>query len=304
MKRNYIFYLLLSLSFYSCQDTEVESPSFDVQPTSLQYKLGDSVRFNFTGDTDFLTFYSGEQGREYQYKDRLELTGGTLFLEFVSRALYASEGDIKLLVSTNFNGSYDTTSVKNATWTDISNRFTWATPVPGGVGANQESGKANISDLLVSGKPLYLAYQYKAAKPPTSVATQRTWRIFSLSMTNVFPDGTVATVSNLANAAWVNVDFKNPNNKWIYANSYLQLAPNHIATNPLATEDWAISKPFNPNKVTPDRGVAIKEFSRRKTSHAYLYSKPGTYKVTFVATNGTIDGQKSMVKELEITILP
>ncbi|RNI29924.1 DUF5017 domain-containing protein [Rufibacter immobilis] len=302
MKFKYLFYLLLPLSFYSCQDTEVEAPTFDVKPTSLQYKLGDSVRFNFTGDPDFLTFYSGEIGKEYQNRDRVELTGGKLELEFETQTLYGRDTDyISLLASTNFSGTYTPEEVTKATWVDISNRFTFATAAPGAVGVRTMSGKVDVTDLLANGQPIYFAYKYVGKASTTTKTSQWLWRLYAFNVTNSFPNGNSTLVSTLATTDWVSVDFANPTSKWIYTSALVYFNPFSTLD---ASEEWAISKPFNPNKVTPDRGVAIKEFSRRKSSHAYLYSKPGTYKVVFVATNGTIDGQKSMVKELEITVLP
>ncbi|WP_187774870.1 DUF5017 domain-containing protein [Pedobacter sp. BS3] len=56
--------------------------------------------------------------------------------------------------------------------------------------------------------------------------------------------------------------------------------------------------------VRTDIGVPLKNMSTRMDSYSYIYTAAGTYKVTFVASNTTVYGSKTDVKELEITIEP
>jgi hypothetical protein len=205
------------------------------------------------------------------------------------------------MASTDFTGKYDTNAVKAATWTEITDRFTMATAPNGAVGVEIQSGVANISDLIVKGKPIYLSYRYVGEKPPGATATQRTWRIMSFNLNNTYPDGTVASLSNLFGAGWVNVDFQNPNNFWKNETTlgYLQFAPNSSL---VESEDWAISKPFFVAQVSPDKGVAIKEYMARKNEHVYIFTEPGTYKVTFIGSNTNAKEVKTVVRELDITI--
>ena len=53
-----------------------------------------------------------------------------------------------------------------------------------------------------------------------------------------------------------------------------------------------------------DAGDPLKNMSTRLDSYSYIYADAGTYKVTFVASNTTVYGSKTDVKELEITINP
>jgi hypothetical protein len=79
----YIFLLIGSLAFTSCQKNEVASPAYDAASQipfwSGRYSIqkNNDVKFLFDGTADFITFYSGETGKEYQYKDRTALPNGS-----------------------------------------------------------------------------------------------------------------------------------------------------------------------------------------------------------------------------------
>lgn len=302
-KLRHISSLFVLAALVACNKRDkVDAPDFNVSTAKTTYKVGDSVVFNFTNSPDIITFYSGESGFEYRYKDRTELAGGTTNLNFSSRVLFGTQANnMRVMASSDFTGKYDTNSVKAATWTEITSRFTLATAAAGANSAITESGVANISDLILSGKPLYIAYRYVGEKPPGATATQRTWRVHSFNLNNTYPNGDVISLASLFTAGWVNVDFKNPANFWKPEVSlgYLNYAP---AGSLVESEDWAISKPFFVAQVSPDKGVAIKEYMARKTEHIYIFNNPGTYKVTFVGANTNAKEIKSIVKELDITV--
>ncbi len=300
MKAKYLYLFLLLGVLSSCEDNEVEAPNFNVSVIKAEIQVGDSARFSFSGEPDVVTFYSGENGKDYQNRERTELTGGKLQLEFESQALYGRQSDyISLLVSTDFNGNYMSEEVSKATWVDISNRFTFATAAPGTIGTRTMSGQVDLSDLLASGKPIYFAYKYVGG--PSLTPTQWLWRLHAFNLTNSFPNGNSALVSNLSTTGWTSVEFVNPVSKWYFTSALVYFHPNSTKE---ASEEWAISKALNPNKVSPDRGTAIKEYTLSKEAHSYIYSEPGTYTATFVASNVTIHGQKTVVREVEVTVKP
>ncbi len=71
------------------------------------------------------------------------------------------------------------------------------------------------------------------------------------------------------------------------------------------TEVWAVSRPISLDQVDlgPDPARGIKGTSDTKMEeYAYSYAHPGTYTAVFVAKNATIDGQKEVVREIELTI--
>jgi hypothetical protein len=300
MKPRYILPLLLAGSLFSCMDDQVEAPSFEVTTNQVSYAVGDSVAFRLDGDPNVITFYSGETGKEYQNRDRTELTGGKLELEFESQVLYGSQtNNLRLMASNDFSGIYTPEEVSKATWQDISSRFTFATAPSGALGVRTKSGKVDVTGLLAPGKPIFFAFKYVGEKPPGSTPTQRTWRLYTFDLSNSFPNGTSSSVSNLVSTGWTSVDFTNPASKWVYTSTLVYFNP---ASTLEASEEWAISKALNPNKVSPDQGTPIKEYSLSKPSFKYAYTAPGEYTATFVASNATIYGQKTVVKEVKVLV--
>lgn len=67
-------------------------------------------------------------------------------------------------------------------------------------------------------------------------------------------------------------------------------------------EDWLVSKPLFINETTPDTGVAIKDISDNLSQFRYTYFKPGTYKVSFVASNGNYEAFSRVVKEVNLIV--
>ena len=48
---------------------DVDDVHFDVSLEAETFKVGEPVRFHFSGNPDFIIFYSGEKGNDYAYKD-------------------------------------------------------------------------------------------------------------------------------------------------------------------------------------------------------------------------------------------
>lgn len=73
------------------------------------------------------------------------------------------------------------------------------------------------------------------------------------------------------------------------------------------SEHWAVSRAISIDKVDlgPDWSLAIKGLTNPVLNeYRYAYPKAGTYKAVFVASNGNIDNQKSITKEITITVTP
>ena len=93
-------------------------PGFNASPSGTTFKVGDTVRFAFSGKADNIAFYSGEPGFSYKYKDRTS-ADGIPQLEFSSYLQNKGETNtLRLLISTDFNGAYDSVGIRRATWTD------------------------------------------------------------------------------------------------------------------------------------------------------------------------------------------
>lgn len=68
------------------------------------------------------------------------------------------------------------------------------------------------------------------------------------------------------------------------------------------TPNWVTFYSGKTGAVYPAGGVAIKNISNSLTTYSFKYADPGTYVVTFLAGNTNYEGEKTVVKELTITI--
>ena len=284
----------------ACEKEKVDTPEFNVSVERQSYKVNDTVQFKISGRPDFITFYSGEDGNNYDYITRTEAEG-TSFFSFSSKTTSGSipkqSNTLKLQYSVDFNGLYDAENVNKASWTDITNRAILTAGV-----VTTPSGNIDISDLR-GNKGIHFAFKYTAEKSATLV--QPTWVITNFIVDNYSPDGIkMPLVTNTNGGGWVSVGVVNAQNtpsvKWTVSSGGLTL--NEGAVNADPVEQWVISKRINLSSVLPDKGVAIKTLNSDLDVHPHIYTKTGTYKVVFVAKNSNIYGEKEVIKQIIIDV--
>lgn len=276
----------------SCSKTlNVDSISFDVTTASTKYNVDSAVNFIFKGQPNMITFYSGESGHNYEYRDRT-IAKGAPQMQFTSLAQYGTQKNtLQLLISKDFDGTYDAADIAKATWTDITDKATLSTGGP-----DVPSGVIDLSSYTDAGKTFYFAFKYTGSHE----GTQKTWTIKNFQIDLLLDDGSETSVADIVTAGWTAVSIKNDDKAWSVSASQLRIAGGGGGTPD--NEDWLITSPLNPNKVSPDRGVAIKNITNNLPGYSYVYAAPGSYNPVFVAVNATADGEKSAVKQLNITV--
>lgn len=300
-KLKYILGLLLIPAVYACKKDTPDAPTFNVVTSKAEYNLADSVEFQMSGYADVIGFYSGEAGKEYRYRNRLESDQGKMHLNIQTQVLYGTQANnLSLLYSTDFDNIYSVDGISKATWKDITNRFTLSTAAAGAVGTAVTSADVDLSDLPISGKPIFFAFKWVGQASTTAALGGRTWRVPAFNLTNKTASGT-STIATVTSASWLAIDVKNTANKWTIQSTtpFLYFAPNSTLTE---SEDWAVSKALFPNKVSPDVSVNVKAYTDRMKNYKYKFSKAGVYTVTFIAKNGLNGNVKEVVKELTVTI--
>lgn len=312
MRTNIILGVIALLILSSCKkQLSLEPLSFYVQTDSSAYTKGSVTTFKFSGKPDNISFYSGEPGKRYEYRDRITADGVPQLMFSTALNAGVQPNTLSLMLSTDFaggaNGKLDSATIVSATWTDISNRVTWAT----GTTATS-SGLINLSDLAAVGKPVYIAFKYKAA----TGSIQNKWTITGLSLRNVLSDGTsyvldslptLLTVSNYGVGTtlpgWGGKTILNNGYSWtLNASSMVIAGATSAATAINPTEAWAITGPINLKKVTPDAGIVLQNMAEYVPSFKYTYAKTGNYEAVFVASNANIDQVNKIEKKLSITI--
>lgn len=302
------------LASIACKkELPLKSLDFDATIAKNNYSVNDTIAFRFSGQPDFITFYSGLPGNRYEYRDRT-MQAGTPVLQFTSaRANGSQPNSLQIMVSADFAGAdADTattlTNISKASWTDITGKAVLSS------GTAVSSGPIELSDFANAGKPVYLAFRYTAV----AGSIQNKWTITNLTVNNNLKDGTTYLIGNLNafNTAITNYGNSSFSPGWVsykLANTYAwaisagtSLVITGATNKDLAApaEAWVFMGPLNLQKVTPDAGMAIKNVGENmsKFPYNYQYTTPGTYKATFVGANINKDQQNSIIKTLDITI--
>lgn len=321
MKTNYkigvltagIIMLIAGSTFISCQkNIHVDSPdNFDVTTDSAAYKVGTSIRFALQGgEAHTVSFYSGELFKDYDYKAGrvVDLTGGSTILAFSTAVAMGTQANqLSVLVSTDFKGDYSNlTAVKAAAWTDITTRFKYGTSV------TFVATSADVSDLVVAGRPLYVAFKY-LTKPQAVNGVVRQWSIQAIKLTNnkTFTGSTVVLTLADEPASGFQLLDQNPQTapalSTITATKITLQGNNYTAINDPTSENWAISTGLNTDKLDmgPDLSTALKGITSAPLKEfRYVYATPGTYKAVFAASNNAVGESKQVVKTINLTINP
>lgn len=271
-------------------------PGFNASPSGTTFKVGDTVRFAFSGKADNIAFYSGEPGFSYKYKDRTS-ADGIPQLEFSSYLQNKGETNtLRLLISTDFNGAYDSAGIRRATWMDITDQAVLSTGTD-----KTPSGIIDLSALAKQLKPAYIAFRYQGYY--SDVLKQPTWSIRTFDIKHVLPDK-VSTIVAADKVGWAAFDLKNPTVAWAVPTTGQVVINGSIANSTKEdNEDWLISRAFDLRTVTRDASVSIQDLgSAPIDGYYYIYTRPGTYTATFVAFNHSVDEQKEVVREFTITV--
>ncbi|MFD1632099.1 DUF5017 domain-containing protein [Pseudopedobacter beijingensis] len=337
MKRNikkYTLMLSVLALMASCnKDPEeaIERPKIDVEdptaPKTMEFeasvegsntiKVGDTVRFILQGNPDLINFYSGAVGNDYAYKDTERFYDVVANLSFQSGKSPNNNTEINwdcahLMYSTDFNGDKNSinayTSVKAATWKNITNRFSLPT-IPGDIANYTNSGVSDISDIFKEGKPVYLAWYCTTQASSNRVQ----FRVVNSSLQGVVEDNPSLS-SQLYNQngfgfQWVLNPAAAEQSGSLPTTTSTQVMWNGVFNNMTGPfkEGYAISDPlalpqFNAGKDKPT--VIIAQKGKNEMVYKYVYKKAGNYEVVFIASNTQSNQQPEIIRKLNVSIIP
>jgi hypothetical protein len=310
-----IKYILLACiaMLQACKRDEVVAPAFDVTTDKKTYKIGETITFNFSGNPDVVDFFSGENGKRYQYYGRTAQAGKPVLQFTTVRNSGVQSNSLQLMVSSDFAGvgtdaATTVTNITKGTWTDISSKAAIS------AGPSTVSGPIDLTDIATANKPIYIAFKYSAV----AGSIQNKYTITALTLTNTLADNTVYTIANLSAAAitnygvattfspgWVAYPVSNTFNWVVTAGSSLVITG--AATAAAATapaEAWTFSGPIDLQKVSPDYGLVVKDILTKASTYTYKYAAAGTYNLTFVGTQANYNGRADQVKQMTIEVMP
>lgn len=291
-KFNIIALLIFCITLSACEKLQLDELQFDVTTSKTVFKVGEEVVFDFTGNPDNITFFSGEIGKQYEFKDRTSAIGKAE-LEFTSFLQNNKPNTLKFLASTDFSGVVDSASIVNANWVDITNRVTLSSGLD-----NTASGVVDLSDFRDLNKKVYFAFRFTDVNSTTA---QATWTLRDFVVRNIV-DNRTFEILNLADAGWGRFSMINKTNIWTVSSTGLRFTGG--AANSPNNDAWVIARPADLNFVAKDLGESIKDINQRLMSQKYIYNTPGTYKVAFIGLKSHVETTKSIVRELTITVEP
>lgn len=313
-----IFLSVMAATFLSCKKyADVASLNFDVKTEKTTYKVGEQVNFEITGgDAQQITFYSGKVGNAYEYRDNKRIDQlNALYLAFdTHNTATANEGFPKVMISSDFDGTYNFTNVKAANWQDMNAKFVFGAPAVWQTGWTSSGALNNIYDYVKDAKSFYIAYQYYVPDRTAVVGAVPAagWRTRNNVLTGATKFGTTQTLASNAAASWNwNLVLKNPlmTSRTVVSGTTILLEP-PASTSPYYKQEyevWAVSKKFDVNEIDlgTDKGVGLKQYvDPPLNQHVTSYTTAGTYKVVFVASNTTASDSKQTIKEITLTIIP
>ncbi len=314
-----IWILLLIPTIFSCsKKLDIDTPELNVVVSSSTVKMGEVVKFTLEGNADIISFYSGEIGSDFNFTntDRL-LPIKKVKMSFQSQvrtqggsATYCQADQFHVMISNNLKFTSNTKedsllNVLDATWTNISDKFSLCPLECKSNTPYKYSEQTNIVDLIDLEKPLFIAFKY-VNKPNTQNGNATIWRFQSFDL-SLETDAGAVSVINQKTAGWKPL-FRAENwGSTAFENKDSQITLRGLTSNNGFNELWCVSNSILLETVNSGRefGTTIKSLSDVSLkSYKYQFNQPGTYTVTFVGINTNISGKKQSVCQMTIIVTP
>ncbi|MBO7299844.1 MAG: DUF5017 domain-containing protein [Tidjanibacter sp.] len=321
MKRK-IYYIICAvvamITMVSCDKLWVIETEDSLQITLLTNKVytQEDVVFEFSGDADVVSFFSGEEGSSYEYFAKERTYEGDTYFTFSSafqagdQYLLQSEENVEkrpisIFYSTDFAGNYTHEGIATATWNELTDRFTYPTQkVSNAKDASMatSAGEYLLSDLLAEGdieKPITFAVRYYMAPVAGAEAKERSRvSVHNFSLRNRCEEEGLE--SDYASQA--ELDFTLVTSGYNAADTTANYLPIKAAylwfdcatSQPDEREVWAVSRTIKIDGTIHggcDTPITIKAYDNMPpTKYIYSYSEVGDYNVCFMITNTSTDG--------------
>lgn len=302
------------------------TPTLEVRTDKEAYFTDDAVTFHIDSDADFISFYSGEDGNDYEYAQKERIYDGELSLSFSTNFGSGSQWQrqesedserkiIRLFWSSDFSGEYTNEAIAAATWNELTSLAQFPDFRADNVKSIAESvtsGDIDVTALGQEGRPVYFAFKYLVDAYDGTNARSRVAVFNFLISCEAASVNAKSDILTHATAGWNFVKSGYPDEKEKPDSKFPEVAQAYLwfdcdtgITNELVC--WAVSAPVlleNKVNIGCDYGVGIKSFvDEPLKKYTYTYSKPGEYDVCFVAANVDHEGvRKETVKKLKVVV--
>ncbi len=292
----------------------VFEPDLSVNVDGGTFFVDEPVVFHFSGAADIVSFWSGEAGNDFKWKDddRVydgfgQVSFGTAFMngaQWNDQAAVASEDKIlSFWWSNDFSGDYTPEAVAAATWHDATPLFSFASTrvADARVLANATpSGTVPMSDLIPERTkyPVYFAFRYHLRPIVEATTDSRSRAVVSSFTIECINDALHIKESVVTNssAGWsfVNIGYNDDDADYMPEVSASYIYFNASTSNTAERCSWAISKPYTADYSVNqgcDYAVGVKSFSETQpASYTHTYASAGEYDAVFECRNVSADG--------------
>lgn len=297
---------------------------------------GTPIKFNINGNPDYVTFFSGESGHKYAYRQRTLIDMNQIESSEMTFSVLAEYGKpagiFHLYYSDQFTGLYkndfqaDSLLVEESSWTD----FVPVDELPQTAGA---TSSFTIDMKPYFGKNITLAVRYETVDMTTN---QSRITFNNMKITNHMKNGDVIEVgASEFGFTPINMSYKSrtqaqindlPSDLKASAKNDIDVLQYATVTNGASglwrmdqigtgrfwinsasadkskTYSWLVSDYLVVNSCEPDAGVGVKNMATVVNSYEYTYNQVGTYTATFLLNNGNFEYGDSKVCNIIINV--
>jgi hypothetical protein len=315
---------LLGLLIASCSSELGNELTFDVElAADNTTRSGDTIivkknlqlTAKFSGNAEFISYYSGETGKNYATSTLTLHPAGTVEtkLKFTGTPQYGTiPGTLRVFVSDSFNGliindkKADSIAIKSAAWTEITDQCTLST-------VSNVAAVSEVSLNAYQNKKIVLAFYYKTTD---NTVVQPTWMIRALEIINSNTKG-LSEKMPASQIGFIPFDMLSNTNAyartggagiWDLRNIASTTDPiMRINTSPVddpLNEDWLISLPFVPNtRTNPDRGAGILDLGRGLEDYLFSFAQTGIYEIAFVGIRHNCLGRSEIAHSFIVKVI-
>ncbi len=310
---------MFALLAVACEENkEVTTPTFDVKADKAVVRVGERAVFNFEGNADIISFYSGEEGNDYDYKSTNRILPAEMYMSFTIMTSSGTEGypnpaRLPIYYSTDFSGNYTEEDIEAATWIEITDLF----KMPTDVGQQISSGAVSMTDFFAESDHIYLAMYYQVETYDASAAGGEGNGRTQWNVMNFLIEGqTQNDAGVLYDPATIGWQFVYPDWDNSFGLTPEANLPNINSSRVLfrsefrPTEDkkvWCISGRIDKQddvNLGFDRPLSIKSYADpAMTSYYHIYNTPGTYTASFIGVNASVYGREEVVRQVEVEVV-
>ena len=283
----------IALCFISCDNTIPVEPNAAFTPDSLEFKAGSEIVFKYSGDCDYVTFWSGEEGKVFENRHRIEVPVDSAYFQFNNYTAYGNTAQprpISVYISNSFKGNYSELGIY-----DISTSWDTITPAnTPNVSASLvavPSGKINITKYKDA--PFFIAFKFVS---DSMSGTARQVRIKDFEI-NAYTNAGLIKSNILSTFGFKPVNIKGPGS-WTQTSVQMDIR----GTAQKWEEDWFITKEISLSRVNSDKGIAIKTLADNMADFRYIYTKPGVYNATLEIVNSRYGESKVVYQNITFTV--